>query len=319
MGRGLKITKLMAALIKGRIAQMRPEGAGLVWDRPRAWSGNEIKYTALSAIDAPLDTSRFHISIPLKGREPYWVDGEAFSAGEGDYFIFNPEQSARAEGRFATVTEGHCIFLTEATVQEAAQSLSGSLSAALDSPFHFSWQQHAFLVKTYRLEENAFGQYLQGLQQLLLGDAGQLVDWDAFYLDLAQAFLQTHRQIGREVAAIPATQAATRQEAYRRITIAHAYIQENFTQPFSLDQLSLEACLSKSHLLRLYRAVYGKTPYQAVLQLRIARAQELLLADYSPTAVAALLSFSDRRAFAKVFKKWVGEAPSVFAAKSRKG
>lgn len=297
---------------------MTPEGESLSWTKPQAWSGNEIKYTSISAIDAPLDTSRFHISIPFQGREPYLVDGQSYSAGEGDYFMFNPQQSARVEGRFTKAVKGHCIFLTESTVQAVARTLRESLSAALETPFHFSWQQQAFMVKTYRLEENTFGQYLQGVQQMLLADTERLVDWDTFYFDLAQAFLQGHRQIGQEVAAIPATQSATREEAYRRITMAHAYIQENYAQPFSLDQLSLIAFLSKYHLLRLYRAVYQQTPYQAVLQLRIARAKELLLADYSPTAVAELLSFSDRRAFAKIFKKWVGAAPSVFVAKRRK-
>lgn len=305
----------MAALIKGTVAQLTTESIDLEWSAPQAWKGNEIKHSSIYSIDVSLDSTRYHFSIPYQGCEPYLVDGQSYFVEKGDYFMFNPQQSVRAEGQFAEAVKGYCILLTESTVQAVAQSLQESLATALEDPFHLSWQQQAFMVKTYSFKENAFGQYLKQIQQMLLSDTEQLVDWDTFYYELAQAFLQTHRQIAREIAAIPAIQAATRKEAYRRITLAHAYIQENYTQSFSLDQLSKVALLSKFHLIRLYRAVYQQTPYQTVLQLRMARAKQLLLTNYSATEVAYMLSFSDRRAFSKAFKKWVGMTPSVFAAK----
>jgi AraC-like DNA-binding protein len=50
--------------------------------------------------------------------------------------------------------------------------------------------------------------------------------------------------------------------------------------------------------------------------LRIQRAMELLRQNISPTEAAYLLSFSDRRAFAKVFKKITGVSPAHFQQSS---
>ena len=119
-------------------------------------------------------------------------------------------------------------------------------------------------------------------------------------------FLKAHRQIGQQLQDIPSVRTITKQEIHRRISLAYAYILENFANPFSLADIEKVAFLSKYYIIRLYRCVYGCTPYQHVLKLRIQKAKELLVKNYSPSEIAFQLSFSDRRAFSKAFKKVVG-------------
>ena len=307
----------MAGYIKGNVRQLTPEHGLLKWDTPKPWTGNEIKFTSLSEIDMELDTTRFHISLPVSGKEPYVVDGKNYTAEEGEYFVFNPKQTARAAGIFEEKAEGYCIFLTEKLLQETARGIGLSVEKTMHSPFDYSWQQQEFMVKTYRLEENSFGQYLYRLKQRLIDQVdNSLIDWDTFYFDLAASFLQTHRQIGKQLQAIPSTRIATKQEIYRRLSLAHCFILENYADPISLDDLEKVAFFSKYHILRLYRQIYGLTPYQHILKLRIEKAKQLLRKNYSPSEVAQRLSFSDRRAFAKGFKKLVGVAPSVYMKNS---
>ncbi len=306
----------MAEYFKGIVRQAIPHNSAFTWRKAESWSGNDLKWSNLTEVDATLDTSRFHISLPLFGQESYVVDGKDYQTMPGEYFIFNPRQHARAEGVFKTNVEGACIFLTTGTLAEVAQSIDMPMEKILDAPLYFPWQQQEFVIKNYRLQENSFGRYLCRQRQFLLENPeGQLIDWDTFYYDLATEFLQTHRQIGRHLRAIPSTRTLTKQEIYRRLCLAHCYILENYTEPVSLEDLEKVAFFSKYHIVRLYRHIYGLTPYQHILQLRVAKAIELLQKNYTPTEVAFYLSFSDRRAFAKVFKKITGFAPSVFQEK----
>ena len=150
----------MAAHIRGIVRQLTTESESLKWTAPKPWLGNEIKYSSLIEIDAELDTSRFHISIPISGTEPYLVDGKNHTAKAGEYFVFNPKQTASASGIFKKHVNGYCIFIDEKTMLEAAHVIGLPVEKILDSPFDYPWQQQAFMVKSYGLNENSFGKYL---------------------------------------------------------------------------------------------------------------------------------------------------------------
>ena len=90
------------------------------------------------------------------------------------------------------------------------------------------------------------------------------------------------------------------------MTLAHAFIRENYLSNLDLDQVSSIALLSKFHLIRLYKSIYGKTPYQEILQLRLERSKDLLKEGKSYQEIADQLHFTDGKAFAKSFKKRFG-------------
>lgn len=227
--------------------------------------------------------------------------------------MLNPRQQVRAEAVFDREVKGFCILLTEETLMETAVGLNRSIEKSLDSPFYYPWQQHEFMVKAYHLKENSFGQYLNFVRQKLLHSLeGRVEDLSAFYFEVAVEFLKAHRQIGQHIQGIPSASTLTKQEIYRRLSLAHCYILEKYAEPFSLEDLEEVAFFSKFHIVRLYRQIYGLTPYQHVLKLRMEKAKKMLAKNHSPTEVAMQLSFSDRRAFSKVFKKMVGLAPSDF-------
>ncbi|MEZ4961523.1 MAG: AraC family transcriptional regulator [Saprospiraceae bacterium] len=306
----------MAGYYKGSVRQMTSDHGLFEKASSQPFPGNEIKHSSISEMDIELDTSRFHISLPISGKELYQVDGKDYAAQENEYFIFHPKQSVRAAGKFEKSVEGICIFLSPATIGEVAKALTEPLEASLEHPFNYTWQQHEFMVKTYGLQENTFGQYLAALRRRLLHPSkDQVVDWVAFYYELATEFLKAHRQIGQHLQAIPSARTLTKQEIYRRLSLAHCYILDKYAEPVTLEDLEQVAFFSKYHLVRLYRQIYGLTPHQHILQLRVERAKELLRKGCSPTEVALMLSFSDRRAFGKVFKKAVGVSPMGFVGK----
>ena len=79
-----------------------------------------------------------------------------------------------------------------------------------------------------------------------------------------------------------------------------------------LETLGRVAMLSKYHLLRSYKQLFGITPYRDILRLRLERSRVMLCQGESISEIAFDLGFSDRRAFAKAFRKTYGMARSVF-------
>ncbi|MGL5270432.1 MAG: AraC family ligand binding domain-containing protein [Selenomonadaceae bacterium] len=91
-----------------------------------------------------------------------------------------------------------------------------------------------------------------------------------------------------------------------------AYLQENFTQPISLQALADIAKLSKYHLLRTFVKVVGMPPHLYQQQLRIQKAKVLLAAGNSAAAVAIDTGFVDQSHFSRQFKKITGLTPSLY-------
>lgn len=88
-------------------------------------------------------------------------------------------------------------------------------------------------------------------------------------------------------------------------------------QKLSLDEMARAACLSKYHLIRVFRRQTGLTPHQFQLQNRVRRAQRLLAAgpDALPAAEAALAAgFCDQSHLVRCFERLVGLSPRAYRA-----
>ncbi|GJM34186.1 MAG: hypothetical protein DHS20C18_31870 [Saprospiraceae bacterium] len=303
----------MAAFLDGKIWQANQETSGLQWQKQLTSLGNTLRYSQVKEADLLLDTTMFHICVPLNGTESYLSEGKQLDVNQQEYTILNYQQETRGFGKFATPVEGLCIHLTPKTVADVYASQIKSPEALLEQPFELTWKRHEFLVKNYSLKENSLGRHLQLVkQQLFSPPQDVLIDWDEFYYGIAEVFLETHWQINRHLNGLRFKKQDTSREIYRRVSVAHNFILESYAHSLSLEKIAQEAILSPYHFSRLYKKIYGISPYQHILQLRVERAKVLLKQDFSPTEVAYDLSFSDRRAFAKVFKRYVGCAPSKY-------
>lgn len=92
-----------------------------------------------------------------------------------------------------------------------------------------------------------------------------------------------------------------------------AYLDEHFTEKFSLDQLSEQFFISKYHLSREFKAFYGITLNTYVIARRITLAKRLLrFSDYTLEDIARLCGFYDASYLNKQFKKSEGMGASDF-------
>jgi AraC-like DNA-binding protein len=86
------------------------------------------------------------------------------------------------------------------------------------------------------------------------------------------------------------------------------YIEINFKNSFSLDDLMGIAHLSKFHLIRIFKKQTGLTPHAYQMQLKLNEARRLIFQDKSLTEIAYELGFSDQAHFTNTFKKYANGA-----------
>lgn len=99
---------------------------------------------------------------------------------------------------------------------------------------------------------------------------------------------------------------------YRRIVQAKLFIDANYADKIDLHNISGEACFSKFHFIRLFKSIYGKTPHQYLIAVRIEKALQLLRSGKPVSDACLLVGFESLTSFSGLFKRTVGISPSTY-------
>ncbi|HET6513094.1 MAG TPA: AraC family transcriptional regulator [Candidatus Kapabacteria bacterium] len=112
---------------------------------------------------------------------------------------------------------------------------------------------------------------------------------------------------------LPHQSAEARTDVYERLLKAQAYIEHNYAHDLDLSSMAREASMSNFHFLRLFKIAFGQTPYQYLLNYRLARSTDLLITTELPIyEIAARCGFESNVVFASQFKQVYGMPPSRY-------
>ena len=90
-------------------------------------------------------------------------------------------------------------------------------------------------------------------------------------------------------------------------------VDEKLEYGLRTPELAAGARLSNSHFSRAFRAHFGLSPKQYILEKRVARAQRLMLEGGSRLSdVAAACGFADQAHLCRVFRRLVGASPRAW-------
>jgi AraC-like DNA-binding protein len=132
---------------------------------------------------------------------------------------------------------------------------------------------------------------------------GHDVDFNDFYTQLAEHLVQDQLLINQQLTNIRSTKRQTQEELFRRVSLAREYIQYNFTQKISIEELAAISSLSKYHFLRVFKELFRCTPYQLILKLKLNNAEKLINKGYSYAQACEQVGFSDPKNLRKALKK----------------
>jgi transcriptional regulator GlxA family with amidase domain len=98
---------------------------------------------------------------------------------------------------------------------------------------------------------------------------------------------------------------------------AKHFIDINFAEKINLDELAIKACLSKFHLIRSFKTLYGITPHQHLIAVRIRHAKQLLQNNKSIAEACVATGFESVTSFIGLFKKMTGYTPDLYRRKKQ--
>lgn len=90
------------------------------------------------------------------------------------------------------------------------------------------------------------------------------------------------------------------------------YLENNYMENITLNQLSNLTGLSKYYLLHSFTKQKGISPYNYLQAIRISKAKKLLEEGVSPIEVAFKTGFTDQSHFTNFFKKLIGLTPKQY-------
>jgi len=104
-----------------------------------------------------------------------------------------------------------------------------------------------------------------------------------------------------------------RHDGFRRLCHARELLaQLDGPQP-TIETLARELRISPYHFIRQFEALFGVTPHQYRIQVRLDRAKQLLATQRrSVTAVCMDVGFSSLGSFSTLFSRRFGETPSRY-------
>lgn len=91
------------------------------------------------------------------------------------------------------------------------------------------------------------------------------------------------------------------------------YLEQNYAETITLDQLSKLTGMNKYHLLHSFTKIKGISPYSFLETVRINHAKKQLEQGEKPADVAFLTGFSDQSHFTNFFKKLIGLTPKQYS------
>jgi AraC-like DNA-binding protein len=102
-----------------------------------------------------------------------------------------------------------------------------------------------------------------------------------------------------------------------RLCRARDFLQESRGN-VRVAQAAREAALSPYHFIRLFKATFGRTPHQVLIDARLDRARQLLLAaDLSVTQICLEVGFASLGSFSSLFARRVGTSPVQYRRRVR--
>jgi transcriptional regulator GlxA family with amidase domain len=105
-------------------------------------------------------------------------------------------------------------------------------------------------------------------------------------------------------------------ELYARLLAAKRFMDENYSAPLHLDEISQKALLSRFHFHRLFSRVYRKTPHRYLTLKRMDKARDLLAQNIPVGEVCTEVGFESPASFSLLFKKEIGFAPQHYRSQA---
>lgn len=138
---------------------------------------------------------------------------------------------------------------------------------------------------------------------------------ELFY-SLAESIITDQRFVFDHLSKLDFKRNVTNEEVFRAVFQAKSLIDESITENLSLEKIAHQIGISKYHFIRVFKSVFGISPYQYQKRKRLELAKLDLMGGSEILTTAIRYGFSDAPTFTKAFKQQYGLTPGEFRKKN---
>ena len=279
--------------------------------QPPPLGRNCIDYSVLKQIDRRIQPRGFAIKYVLEGTEYYTIHGKNYAVNKGGCLLLPPECQGVVGVNSAVPVEGICLSI--------APEILADVMATQAQPYEpLVWSGAADISNTVLSDAqflptscSKLGRFLQALSPQLQGDTPLRQHFStAFFYEIAALYVEDYQQVHQQIACIDAAKPATRKELHQRLLQGRSFMEACFMQPLDIADIARNATMSEFQFFRLFKAVYGISPYQFILHKRLEWSHAVLqTGHYLVSDIALQAGFADIHCFSKAFKKKYGVSP----------
>lgn len=222
------------------------------------------------------------------GRRHLCCKGRAYQVRAGDLLLFNPHDNHFCEPIDGEPLDYRAVNISTAIMAKAVREIAGR-----EQVLHFTQPVVA---------QSDIAPAVSSLYNTIMYNSSKLEKEEKFFFLLDQ-LLQEHASY---------LNAANELRLSEQITNLCTYIQDNFANNITLDELVAMTSFGKSHLLRSFTKQVGVSPYRYLQNIRLNKAKKLLEQGVTPLDTAIMAGFSDQSHFTNFFKEFIGLTPKQY-------
>jgi AraC family transcriptional regulator len=260
--------------------------------------GRARQYEARN-VRAPLS-----LKTVVKGTAEWVTAAGRFELRPGVVLVVNDGEEYSIAVDALQPVETFCVFFAAGFVEDARRSATSSSETLLDRP--------AGVPVVFRERLHFRGDLLDGMAAAYARrDSDDALD-ESLYT-LGSRMVRASCDVDERTSSLPALRAGTRVELARRVGLALERMHAMLDQPWTVEELARQACLSPFHFHRLFAAFTGQTPHRYLRRLRLERARILLRTGRLPVVeVAQACGFESATSFSAAFSRQFGAPPRTF-------
>jgi AraC family transcriptional regulator len=239
------------------------------------------------------------LKFVTRGEQYYAVDNSHFRVWPNCFLLLNPGAACRSLPATASDRSTLDLLLPAA--------LTGNLFKQAAVPFPYLFNS---LYEMTPLALNAIQPFLQEKE---IQDDEQL--YKAF-LGINELLLYYQQLNASRVHAIKASRLETKEDLFIRLQQAKAYILSGFETISSVTEIAKACSLSQSLLTKHYAGIFGLSPRQHIIQLKLDYSKQLLqTTEMLITDIVSQVGFINCSSFIRLFRSLTGMTPRQYRVK----
>lgn len=271
-------------------------------------SGNAFRLSSVLEYEDGVNFSHFSLKHVVSGQETYTINNKKYLLKEGEYVLGNKHSSSSVLIDNHKPVKGICMDISKKIIQDVIQ-----YQFAENQNFESFLFSDEFFISKFNSHKTKTGCLLNAIgnefHEIL--ETPNLINTELFYI-MAESVVNDQSKLYKQFSNLKFSKKETNKRLFEFLYSAKDYIDVNFHEKINIDEISKVANLSEYHFIRLFKAVFDKTPHQYIIQKRLQFSKTLLLDDCTILDVAFQSGFADVQSYTKAFKSAFGLTPNVF-------